>query len=371
MNSPIFRSRADACWFNDFISVANLVLLYNDIPSAGTARQGRLGPAARRLNTVRYRVPCYPFVIGEHILSPYYLFARGGHDWRAFGSEFYWVATMMVHEYCEVFADDGHVAFIEIMEGRRRGAAGNSAMNQPSRVSTLLDGDLRYAGQWVAVLFKRSGVADHEDFGITWRGQVTFNPNTARSVGCHSKPLDRESFRERSQDARPCIEEHGSRRCPIYSPKLRLQCIAAQHGDSAGHLNSCWTCVRESFQARRMSGEFVVPEIAIGAHRQHEKVLRDGDAQPIGAIHEYALFLRIAKVSADDDDVRKSVTHYATPVAPASLPGASATSQTPGVQASNRLNGKETGRTSFVWGFFKKLNRASNRKKNPPTSQRV
>src|SRR3984885_10116241 len=303
MNSPIFRSRADACCFNDFISVANLVLLYNDIPSAGTARQGRLGPAARRLNTVRYRVPCYPFVIGEHILSPYYLFARGGHDWRAFGSEFYWVATMMVHEYCEVFADDGHVAFIEIMEGRRRGAAGNSAMNQPSRVSTLLDGDLRYAGQWVAVLFKRSGVADHEDFGITWRGQVTFNPNTAGSVGCHSKPLAcgrrcdasspdhrlavnpfaaddhtvrvdlihrpsepdfdaerlwpfpghrRESFRERSQNARPCIEEHGSRRCPIYSPKLRLQCIADQHGDSAGHLNSCWTCVRESFQARRM-----------------------------------------------------------------------------------------------------------------------
>ena len=41
--------------------------------------------------------------------------------------------TMSRKPRCEAFADDGHTAFIEITERPRRGAAGDSAMNQLSR----------------------------------------------------------------------------------------------------------------------------------------------------------------------------------------------------------------------------------------------
>ena len=52
----------------------------------------------------------------------------------------------------KAFPNDGHVAFIEVPERRRGGLTGDSAANQLSGVSTLLDCDLRYAGQRPAVL---------------------------------------------------------------------------------------------------------------------------------------------------------------------------------------------------------------------------
>ena len=46
----------------------------------------------------------------------------------------------------EAFSDDGHVAFIEVSERWGRRLTTDSAMDELSSVSSLLDCDLRYSG---------------------------------------------------------------------------------------------------------------------------------------------------------------------------------------------------------------------------------
>src|SRR5580700_2757677 len=91
----------------------------------------------------------------------------------------------------ETFADDRHVAFIEVTERRRRMLTTDSSMNQLSDVSSLLDCHLRYARQRPPVLIERSRVADHENFRMIGRGKIALNPHAAGAIGGNSQPLAR------------------------------------------------------------------------------------------------------------------------------------------------------------------------------------
>ena len=47
----------------------------------------------------------------------------------------------------KALADDGQVAFVKVLKRSRRGLAGQPAVNQSACVTSLLDRNLRHAGQ--------------------------------------------------------------------------------------------------------------------------------------------------------------------------------------------------------------------------------
>src|ERR1043166_79099 len=84
---------------------------------------------------------------------------------------------------CEAFSNDGHVALVEITEGRRGLLTGDRAVYQLPGVSALLDCDLGDARQDPAILFERSSVSDDENFRVARYGEIVLNTHAAGTIG--------------------------------------------------------------------------------------------------------------------------------------------------------------------------------------------
>jgi hypothetical protein len=84
------------------------------------------------------------------------------------------------------FANDSHVTFVEVTERLSPILTLHMAANYLPDIPTLLHRYLCDAGQWLAVLVKRSGVADHKDFRMGWDTKVSLNTNSTGAIGFHA-----------------------------------------------------------------------------------------------------------------------------------------------------------------------------------------
>ena len=89
----------------------------------------------------------------------------------------------------EALADQGHGAFVEIVEGRRRGLRDDPTVNQHSGVAALLHGSLGHAGQWMTVLIERRRITDHEDLGMARDAEILLDAHAARAVHRRLEPF--------------------------------------------------------------------------------------------------------------------------------------------------------------------------------------
>ena len=72
----------------------------------------------------------------------------------------------------EVAADHRHIPFIEVAEWPGRRLAGDTSGDAPPDIAALLHGDLRHAGQGLAVLIERRRIADDEDLRPSRHAEV-------------------------------------------------------------------------------------------------------------------------------------------------------------------------------------------------------
>src|SRR6266581_3266843 len=91
----------------------------------------------------------------------------------------------------KVLANYRHVAFVEIPEWPRRRLACNPAVYQAARVAALLHRHLRHAGQRLAIVVQRSGIADHEDLGMTGHGEILLNAHPPGVIRFRTQPPGR------------------------------------------------------------------------------------------------------------------------------------------------------------------------------------
>jgi hypothetical protein len=81
-------------------------------------------------------------------------------------------------------ADDGHVALIEIAEGRNRLLPVQARPDGFCGVVSALNGDLSDAGERLAVLVEREGqIADNENIGIVRNGEIGKHLDAAAAIG--------------------------------------------------------------------------------------------------------------------------------------------------------------------------------------------
>src|SRR5262249_38273670 len=94
-------------------------------------------------------------------------------------------------QYGKALAHYRHAALVEVTKGSRLLAAGDSATNEFSRITSLLHSHLRYARKGLTVLRERSGVADYENFWMSGNRQIILNSHPAGAVCLHPQPLSR------------------------------------------------------------------------------------------------------------------------------------------------------------------------------------
>jgi hypothetical protein len=81
-------------------------------------------------------------------------------------------------------ADHGHIAFVEIPEGRQILDSSEPRADSLGRVGATLNGDLRDAGKRLAAWpGGRGEVANNENVGIVGDGQIGFHLDAAAAVG--------------------------------------------------------------------------------------------------------------------------------------------------------------------------------------------
>jgi hypothetical protein len=79
--------------------------------------------------------------------------------------------------------DDGHVAFVEILKGRKS-AAGEAGLDEFAGVAAALDGDLSDSGERIALRVERNGqIAEDEDFGVIGDGEIGIDLEAAGAIG--------------------------------------------------------------------------------------------------------------------------------------------------------------------------------------------
>ena len=80
-------------------------------------------------------------------------------------------------------ADDGHVAFVEIFEGRKS-AAGETGLDDFAGVAAALDGDLSDTGERVAFFVVRDcEITEYENFGVVGDGEIRIDLEAAAAIG--------------------------------------------------------------------------------------------------------------------------------------------------------------------------------------------
>ena len=81
-------------------------------------------------------------------------------------------------------SDDGHVAFVEVVETCRRRFSGEAGGNDFGGEAAALDGDLRDAGEGLVFFVQGVGeVADDENFGMAGDGEVGMHFDAADAIG--------------------------------------------------------------------------------------------------------------------------------------------------------------------------------------------
>ena len=89
----------------------------------------------------------------------------------------------------KVLADYGHVAFVEVRKRTRRRFTCDAAVKELSRITSLLHGDLCNPGKWLAILFKRGGISNHEDLRVAKHTEISLNAHPAGTIGFHVEPF--------------------------------------------------------------------------------------------------------------------------------------------------------------------------------------
>src|SRR5271169_738007 len=89
----------------------------------------------------------------------------------------------------EILADDGHVALVEVPKRARRPSTAELSRDQSSDITALLDCDLRYAWQRLAVLHQRRRIADHEYIRSIRNAQERADAGSPRTVGRDAQHL--------------------------------------------------------------------------------------------------------------------------------------------------------------------------------------
>src|SRR5262249_59937848 len=89
----------------------------------------------------------------------------------------------------EAAADHRHVALVEVAEGRRRGAAGDAALDDARGMAALLERDLGDAGQRAAGVLEERRVAHHEDLRPPGHAQIGLYPHATAAIGLRIEPL--------------------------------------------------------------------------------------------------------------------------------------------------------------------------------------
>ena len=86
--------------------------------------------------------------------------------------------------------DDGHVAFVEVMEGREIWFAGETGENDFCGVAALLDGGLSDAGEGLALVVEDVGkIADDEDVRKIGNGEIGKDLDFAGAIGFGASAL--------------------------------------------------------------------------------------------------------------------------------------------------------------------------------------
>lgn len=84
---------------------------------------------------------------------------------------------------CGSPADDGHIAFVEILEGRKS-AAGEASFDKFGGVFSALDGDLGNAWEWFPFRVEGSGqIAEDENFGMVGDSEIRIDHEAADAIG--------------------------------------------------------------------------------------------------------------------------------------------------------------------------------------------
>ena len=85
--------------------------------------------------------------------------------------------------------DYGHVAFVEIFEGRKS-AASEAGFDEFAGVFSALDGDLGDAGERIAFCVVRDGeIAEDKNFGMVGNGEVRIDLEAAGAIGFGAEAL--------------------------------------------------------------------------------------------------------------------------------------------------------------------------------------
>src|SRR5262245_27335726 len=80
------------------------------------------------------------------------------------------------------FADDRHVAFVEVAEWTRCRLTHDPSMNQLPRITSLLHRHLSDSGQRLSVLLKHGGVAHDENFWMSRYGEIVLHFDSSRVI---------------------------------------------------------------------------------------------------------------------------------------------------------------------------------------------
>jgi hypothetical protein len=88
----------------------------------------------------------------------------------------------------KTLADHRHVALVEVTERSKRSLARDATMNRLTRMSSLLDRNLRHTGEWFAVLIQCRRITDYEDLRMFRHGEVVIYTHTAGVIGLGFEP---------------------------------------------------------------------------------------------------------------------------------------------------------------------------------------
>jgi len=88
------------------------------------------------------------------------------------------------------FPYNRHVALIEVLEWFRRRSTHNAAVNQLA-ATCLVEEPLERLPGAVCRLIERCGVANDEDFPVSWNAEVRLHAYSSCSIGFYVEPLTR------------------------------------------------------------------------------------------------------------------------------------------------------------------------------------